>query len=81
MDDGPEKGLKSNRSPEIVDNKKPIIVKPKKTGIGTTGVYIDSLWRAGSGIDKFQINGHNLKPENERLFLEAIKTIKFHQND
>ena len=78
---GLEKRLKSKRSLEIVDNKKAIIVKPKKTGIGTTGIYIDSLWTAGSGIDKFQLNGHNLKPENERVLLEAIRTIKFNKNN
>lgn len=36
---GLEKRLKSKRSEEIVDNKKAIIVKPKKTGIGIR-VYI-----------------------------------------
>ena len=79
---GLEKRLKSKRSEEIVDNKKAIIVKPKKTGIGITGIYIDSLWTAGSGIDKFQLNGHNLRPENERTLLNAIRTIKFqNKND
>ncbi|TCC86450.1 hypothetical protein EZ428_23575 [Pedobacter frigiditerrae] len=76
-----EKRLKSKRSVEIVDNKKAVIIKPKKTGIGTTGIYIDSLWTAGSGIDKFQLNGHNLKPENERIFLDAIRTVKFHKKN
>jgi hypothetical protein len=60
-----------------IDNRRAKIVSPKKTGTGTTGVYIDSLWTAGSGIDRFQINGQNLKPENERLVLEAIRTLRF----
>jgi hypothetical protein len=60
-----------------IDHRKATIVRPKKSGLGTTGVVIDSLWVAGSGIDRFQINGHNLKSDNQRLFLEAIKTLRF----
>jgi hypothetical protein len=69
--------LQDSVSWATIDNRKAKIVRPKKSGLGTTGVSIDSLWRAGSGIDRFQINGKNLKSDNERLFLEAIKTLRF----
>lgn len=62
---------------ETIDNRKAKIVRPKNAGEGTTGVYFDSLWVAGSGIDRFQLNGRDLKPENERLVLQAIKTLRF----
>ncbi|MEQ8240753.1 MAG: hypothetical protein RIA69_16155 [Cyclobacteriaceae bacterium] len=60
-----------------IDNRKAKVIQPKKSGNGMTGMFIDSLWVAGSGIDRFQINGKDLKPENERLLIEAIKTIRF----
>lgn len=62
---------------EIIDNRRAKIVRPKKTGIGTTGIFIDSVWQAGSAVDRFQINGKNLKPENEKQFLTSIRTLKF----
>ena len=60
-----------------IDHRKAKLVQPKKTGDGRTGIYIDSLWSSGYEVIQFEINGRNLKPENEKLFLEAIKTIKF----
>jgi hypothetical protein len=69
--------MKDTAMYSVIDNRKAKIVKPKKSGAGTTGVYFDSLWVAGSGIDRFQINGRNLKPDNERLVLEAIQTLRF----
>lgn len=61
----------------IIDGRKAKLVKPKRSGEGTTGIYIDSLWEAGSDKDRFEMHGINLKPGNEKLFLEAIKTLKF----
>jgi hypothetical protein len=61
----------------IIDRKKAKIVRPKKSGQGITGVYIDSLWTSGSGVDKFQLNGQDLNNKNERLLLQAIRTLKF----
>ena len=69
--------LKDSVSWTTIDNRKVKLVRPKKSGLGTTGIFIDSLWTAGSGIDRFQINGRNLKPDNEQLFLEAIRTLRF----
>lgn len=63
---------------DTIDHKSAKIVRPKKSGAGITGVYIDSI-----GYDsprrniKFQLSGYNLKPTNEELVLTAIKTIKF----
>lgn len=42
-----------------------------------TGVYIDSLWNAGSNRDRFNLYGLNLKPENEKSFLKVLQTLKF----
>lgn len=72
-----EKFLKNKVSFETIDNKKAKIISPKKAGYGTTGIFIDSLWVKGSGVDRFQLNGKDLKPENEKKLLNAIRTIKF----
>lgn len=71
------KFMKDTAIYSTIDNREAKIVMPKKPGTGTTGVYFDSLWTAGSDNDRFQMNAKNLKPENEQLFLEAIKTIRF----
>ena len=41
---------KNNVSWDSIDGRKAKIVFPRKSGIGTTGIYIDSLWHAGSEI-------------------------------
>ena len=60
-----------------IDNKRAKLIRPKNTGTGMTGVYFDSLWVAGSGTDRFQMNGTNLQPDNERQLLKAFETLKF----
>jgi hypothetical protein len=60
-----------------VDGRKAKIVSPKRTGHGMTGIYIDSLWMAGSARDRFQMNGKNLNAENERSLLKAFETLRF----
>lgn len=81
QDDGsifiPERLRKNSSSYEVIDGRRAKIVQPKQSGEGTTGVYFDSLWKAGDNIDRFQLNGHNLKPENEEAVLQAIRTLKF----
>ena len=64
---------------DTIDGYKVKIVSPKKSGYGTTGIYIDSLWNTFYKNDGFNLYGKNLKPENEKLLLEAVKTIKFHK--
>ncbi len=72
-----EKFKKTERIIAMINNRKVEIVKPKKSGYGITGIYIDSLWGKEFQIDKFQLNGKDLKTENEILLLKAIKTLKF----
>lgn len=62
---------------DTIDRKRVKLVRPKKSGTGITGVYIDSLRSTAYGNIKFELSGYNLKPENEELVLTAIKTIKF----
>lgn len=69
--------VKSNVTFTTIDNRRAKILTPIKSGIGTTGIYIDSLWLAGSAIEKFSLYGFSLKSTNERDVLEAFKTLKF----
>ena len=75
----PDKFKKNNFSWDTIDGRKTKIVFPRKSGIGTTGIYIDSLWQSGSDIDRFNLYGDNLKPANEKLLLQALRTLKFHK--
>ena len=75
----PDKYKKNNVSWDTIDGRKSKIVFPRQSGIGTTGIYIDSLWQAGSDFDRFNLYGDNLKPANEKLVLQALKTLKFHK--
>ena len=75
----PDKYKKNNVSWDTIDGRKAKIVFPRKSGIGTTGIYIDSLWQGGSDIDRFNLYGDNLKPDNEKLLLQALRTLKFHK--
>lgn len=72
---------------QVIDGHKAKIVSPKKSTQGIVGIYIDSLkpsgnylngvWRYDNEIDKFNLYGENLTPENEKLFLLAIRTLRF----
>ncbi len=75
----PDKYRKNNISWDTIDGHKAKIVYPRQTGIGKTGVYIDSLWISNLGVDKFNLYGENLKPENEKKVLEVLRTLKFHK--
>lgn len=75
----PDKYKKNNVSWDTIDGRKAKIVFPRQSGIGTTGIYIDSLWQGGSDVNRFNLYGNNLKPANEKLFLQALKTLKFHK--
>ena len=63
---------------DAINGKKVIVIIPKKTGNGITGIIIDSLYSANSNNNKFELVGTNLKASNEKAFKQAIKTIKFH---
>lgn len=75
----PDKYRKNNVSWDTIDGRKVKIVYPRKSGIGTTGVYFDSLWIQDSGIDRFNLYGENLKPQNEKKVLKALRSLKFQQ--
>ena len=75
----PDKYRKNNVSWDTIDGRKAKIVYPRQSGIGTTGIYIDSLWVQGSDVDRFNLYGENLKPENEKKVLAALRTLKFRQ--
>ena len=64
---------------DTIDARGAKILAPIKTGIGTTGIYIDSLSQAGSDVDKFNLYGTDLKSHNEKKVLAAFKTLKFHK--
>lgn len=73
----PDKYKKNNVSWDTIEGRKAKIVYPRRSGIGTTGVYIDSLWISGSDVDRFNLYGDNLKPENEKKVLQVLQTLKF----
>lgn len=79
MEVDPDKYKKNNIGWDTIDGYRAKIVFPIKSGIGTTGIYIDSLWESFIGNERFNLYGTNLKSENEKLLLEAIKTLKFHK--
>ena len=64
----------------IVDHYIAKLVTPKKTGTGTTGIYIDSLWKAGDHPDGFVMSSTNLTFKQQQQLVEAIKTLKFYQH-
>ena len=57
-----------------IDNRNAKIVRPKNFQPGITGVYFDSL---DIQKTKLQISGVDLSEGNQRLFLNAIETLKF----
>ena len=75
----PDTYKKNNVSWDTIDGRRAKIVFPRQSGIGITGIYIDSLWRSGSDIDRFNLYGDNLEPDNEKLVLQALRTLKFHK--
>lgn len=76
-----EKVVKSSVTWDTIDGRKAKVLSPIKAGIGTTGIYIDSLWERGSDVDKFNLYGSNLKTQNQKALLAAFKTLKFHRSD
>ncbi|QEL02981.1 MULTISPECIES: hypothetical protein [Olivibacter] len=79
----PDEFYVNNYSQFEVNGRTAKIVEPKQAGNGITGVYFDSLWAVGNNNVRFQLSGHDLKPENQKAVLEAVKTLKFvkKQND
>jgi hypothetical protein len=72
-----EKFHKNKITWSTIDGRKAKVIEAKLPGDGMTGIYIDSVWRAGSGIDRFQLNGTDLTPANQQALLAAMQTLKF----
>jgi hypothetical protein len=68
---------KNNVSWDTIDGYKAKIVYPRRSGIGTTGIYIDSISSYRGNANRFNLYGFHLSPSNEKKVLEAIKTLKF----
>ena len=60
-----------------IDGYEAKLVKPKRSGIGTTGVYIQHIKVSDKGTNSFQLSGQNLTNQQERQVIKAIKTLKF----
>lgn len=61
---------------DTIANLKAKICIPKKAGKGLTAVYFEKTSNKYSGT-KLTIGGTNLTSQNQKAFLEAIKTLKF----
>jgi hypothetical protein len=66
----------------VIDGRKTKLVTPKHSGHGTVAIYIDSLrTKADFGeysmVDSFVMGGDDLEPENEKMLVNAFKTLKF----
>jgi hypothetical protein len=64
-----------------VDNRRAKVIRPKQTGRGITGIYIDSISVSGNDIDQFRMSGLNLDSANQRKLLKAFGTLKFKDVD
>jgi hypothetical protein len=73
--------LRRNRATWIaINHYKAKLITPKKAGLGTTGVYIDSLWKTGDNADGFVLSADNLTLKQQQQLIAAIKTLKFYQH-
>ncbi len=72
--------IKSNVLWDTIDGRLSKLLTPIHSGIGTTGIYVDSLWGIGNERDRFNLYGINLKSTNEKAVIEAFQTIKFYQD-
>lgn len=71
---------KQNVSWDTIDNRRAKIVFPRISEKGTTGMYIGSLWGDSSKV-RFNLYGADLKRQNEKDLLKAIKTLRFHKRN
>lgn len=72
-----EKVRKSNVKWVAIDGYKTKVLIAKKTGVGLTGIYIDSLGLENGTKVKFVMSGKDLSLQQQGQFLTAIKTLKF----
>jgi hypothetical protein len=74
------KYVQAKKTENRIDGYDAYISAPKIYGAGMTCLYIDSLKATGPTITKFFLYGNNLAIENQRLFFEAIRTLKFERD-
>jgi hypothetical protein len=75
-----DKYRKDNVKWDTIDGLRAKIVFPRQQGIGTTGVYFDSLHSPKASMmvpSTFSLRAENLKPQNEKALLDAVKTLRF----
>jgi hypothetical protein len=48
---------------------------------GMTGIYVDSIAIKGTCIWRFNLYGNNLSLANQKMLLESLSTIKFHNTE
>lgn len=65
---------------DYIDNYRAKLVVPKIKGIGTTGVYFDSLWANGDSKIGFVLARRNLKPIHQQQLLNAVYSLHFHKD-
>ena len=63
---------------DTIDGYRAKLVLPINSGLGVTGIYIDSIWQLNSQNVKFQLSGNNLNPVNQKQLIKAFKTLRFH---
>jgi hypothetical protein len=63
-----------------IDHYRAKMVKPKRAGLGITGVYIDSLWQWGDHPADFVLSGRDLTSKQQQQLITAIRTLKFYQH-
>lgn len=71
---------KNNVLWDTIGGREVKIVLPRRSGVGTTGVYFHRLYSRQDSTPNpvtFSLSGENLKPENEKKLLKAIKTLRF----
>ncbi|UWY26792.1 hypothetical protein N4T20_13795 [Flavobacterium sp. TR2] len=64
---------------EKVDCFQAKFITPRKSGLGVTGIYIDSLRGNSKDFTKVRMcfYGYNLKQRTQQQFVNALRTIKF----
>ncbi|MFD0793460.1 hypothetical protein ACFQZX_07505 [Mucilaginibacter litoreus] len=83
LDTATETNLQKVRQNKVdrinIDGYKTKLVLSKQTSNGVTGVYIDSLWKAGDSKDRFMMSAYRLTEVQRAELLEAFKSLKFYQ--
>jgi hypothetical protein len=63
-----------------IDGYKTKLVLSKQSSNGITGIYIDSLWKAGESRDRYMMSAYNLNEAERTALLTAFKSLKFYKH-